>query len=106
MAWDEALDVITHRFDAIAKSAHGPQAILPYSYYGTMGKLQSSSLDRRFFHRLSASKLDRTICATAGAIGYEYTLGAGRGGADPLGVPKCKFIVNWGSNTVNTNSHL
>ena len=57
---------IADRFAAIAGSADGPQAILPYSYYGTMGKLQSSSLDRRFFHRLGASLLDRTICASAG----------------------------------------
>ena len=71
-----------------------------------MGKLQSSSLDRRFFHRLGASKLDRSICASAGSVGYEYTMGRGRLGADPMAVPKCKFIVNWGSNTVNTNSHL
>ena len=79
---------------------------MPYSYCGTMGKLQSSSLDRRFFHRLGASNLDRSICASAGALGYEYTMGRGRLGADPMAVPKCKFIVNWGSNTVNTNSHL
>ena len=71
-----------------------------------MGKLQASSLDRRFFHRLGASMLDRTICASAGSLGYEYTLGRGRMGADPLAVPNCKFIVNWGSNTANTNSHL
>src|SRR3954471_24175161 len=103
---DEALDTSAGRFAAIAASADGPQAILPYSYYGTMGKLQSSSLDRRFFHRLGASKLDRTICASAGSLGYEYTMGRGRMGADPLAVPRCKFIVNWGSNTVNTNSHL
>ncbi len=82
------------------RSADGPQAILPYSYYGTMGKLQSSSLDRRFFHRLGASMLDRTICATAGSLGYEYTVGRGRLGADPMAVPGCRFIVNWGSNTV------
>ena len=94
------------RFAAIAGSSDGPQAILPYSYYGTMGKLQASSLDRRFFHRLGASMLDRTICASAGAAGYEYTIGRGRLGADPLAVPQCKFIVNWGSNTANTNSHL
>jgi anaerobic selenocysteine-containing dehydrogenase len=104
--WDEALATIAEKFAAIARSSDGPQAILPYSYYGTMGKLQSSSLDRRFFHRLGASKLDRTICASAGSAGYEYTLGRGRFGADPLAVPKCKFIVNWGSNTANTNSHL
>src|SRR4051794_38186082 len=49
IGWDEALDLIAGRFAAVAASADGPQAILPYSYYGTMGKLQSSSLDRRFF---------------------------------------------------------
>ncbi len=106
ITWDEAFDTIARRFAEIARSADGPQAILPYSYYGTMGKLQSSSLDRRFFHRLGASKLDRAICSSAGVAGYEYTVGRGRLGADPLAVPKCKFIVNWGSNTVNTNSHL
>src|SRR3954447_9954017 len=106
ISWDEALETIARRFQTIAGSAEGPQAILPYSYCGTMGKLQSSSLDRRFFHRLGASMLDRTICASAGSLGYEYTMGRGRMGADPLAVPRCKFLVNWGSNTVNTNSHL
>ncbi len=71
-----------------------------------MGKLQASSLDRRFFHRLGASILDRTICSTAGNVGYEYTIGRGRLAADPLATPDCRFIVNWGSNTVSTNSHL
>ncbi len=106
IGWDEAIDTIARKFAAIGRSTDGPQAILPYSYCGTMGKLQSSSLDRRFFHRLGASMLDRTICASAGAQGYEYTMGRGRLGADPLAVPRCKFIVNWGSNTANTNSHL
>ncbi len=106
VSWDEALEAIATRFAAIAASPDGPQAILPHSYYGTMGKLQASSLDRRFFHRLGASKLDRTICASAGSLGYEYTMGQGRLGADPLAVKRCKFIVNWGSNTINTNSHL
>ena len=104
--WDEALGIVADRFAAIADSPEGPQAILPYSYYGTMGKLQASSLDRRFFHRLGASILDRTICASAGGAGYEYTLGRGRLGADPLGVPNCRLILNWGSNTAHTNSHL
>ncbi|MHC5540710.1 molybdopterin-dependent oxidoreductase, partial [Singulisphaera rosea] len=106
IGWDEALGEIAERFGAIARSSEGPQAILPYSYYGTMGKLQASSLDRRFFHRLGASILDRAICASAGSSGYEYTVGRGRFGADPLGVPGCRFLVNWGSNTANTNSHL
>ena len=106
ISWDEALDTIADRFANIAASPHGPQAILPYSYYGTMGKLQASSLDRRFFHRLGASLLDRTICASAGVAGYEYTMGRGRLGADPMAVPGCKLVLNWGSNTVHTNVHL
>ena len=61
ITWDEAVDTITRRFREVAASAEGPQAILPYSYAGTMGQLQGSSLDRRFFHRLGASLLDRTI---------------------------------------------
>lgn len=106
ISWEEALGEIAGRFAEIARSADGPQAILPYSFYGTMGKLQASSLDRRFFHKLGATILDRTICSTAGTKGYEYTLGQGRLGADPMAVPGCRFIVNWGSNTANTNSHL
>ena len=106
ISWDDALDEIADRFRSIAESADGPQAILPYSYYGTMGRIQAESLDRRFFHRFGASMLDRTICAAAGGAGYEYTCGTGRLGADPLGVPGCKLILNWGSNTANTNSHL
>ena len=106
ISWVEAIATIAKRFQSIAASADGPQAILPYSYYGTMGKLQASSLDRRFFHRLGASTLDRTICASAGVAGYEYTVGRGRFGADPMAATRCKLILNWGSNTANTNSHL
>src|SRR5678815_2816616 len=57
ISWDEALDEIAQRFKAIAESTDGPQAILPYSYAGTMGLLQGSSMDRRFFHRLGACLL-------------------------------------------------
>jgi anaerobic selenocysteine-containing dehydrogenase len=106
ISWEEALDTIAEYFRSLAASADGPQTILPYSYYGTMGKLQASSLDRRFFGRLGASLLDRTICATAGGVGYEYTVGRGRLGADPMLADRCRLLINWGSNTVNTNSHL
>jgi len=50
--------------------------------------------------------LDRTICSSAGIHGYEYTVGSGRHGADPMGASECRLLINWGSNTVNTNSHL
>ncbi len=70
-----------------------------------MGKLQGSSLDRRFFHRLGASLLDRTICATAGAAGCDVTLGT-RAALDPEAVVHSRYIINWGSNTSVTNMHL
>ncbi len=105
MTWPEAIAVIADRFRSIADSPDGPQAILPYSYAGTMGKLQYGSLDRRFFHRMGASLLDRTICATAGAVGCDITLGT-RAMIDPAAVEKSRYIVNWGSNTKVTNSHL
>jgi anaerobic selenocysteine-containing dehydrogenase len=105
VSWEEAIDLIASRFRAIADSTDGPQAILPYSYAGTMGKLQSESLDRRFFQRLGASLLDRTICATAGAAGCDITLGT-RAAIDPEAVVHSRYIVNWGSNTSVTNMHL
>lgn len=105
ISWNEALGEIARRFSEIAASPDGPQAILPYSYCGTMGKIQSQSLDRRFFHRLGASKLDRTICATAGGEGYTYTIGA-RVGMAPEAFAESRYIINWGSNTAVTNSHL
>jgi anaerobic selenocysteine-containing dehydrogenase len=105
ITWDEAIQTIAERFSMIAASKDGPQAILPYSYAGTMGKLQGSSLDRRFFHKLGASLLDRTICATAGAVGCDMTLGT-RAVMDPEAVVHSRYIINWGSNTVMTNAHL
>lgn len=105
ISWDEAITEIADRFRDIMQSPDGPQAILPYSYAGTMGKIQGESLDRRFFHRLGASLLDRTICATAGGIGYVYTIG-GKHGTDPEAFADSRYIINWGSNTAVTNSHL
>jgi anaerobic selenocysteine-containing dehydrogenase len=105
ITWDDAIQRIAERFQAIARSSDGPQAILPYSYAGTMGKLQGSSLDRRFFHRLGASLLDRTICATAGAAGCDITLGT-RAAFDPETIVHARYIINWGSNTSVTNMHL
>ena len=64
IGWDQALDEIVARLGEIG-CAHGPEAVLPYSYGGTLGVLNGAGMDRRFFHRLGASRLDRTICATA-----------------------------------------
>ncbi|HEX4524830.1 MAG TPA: molybdopterin oxidoreductase family protein [Casimicrobiaceae bacterium] len=105
IGWDEALDTIASRFREIAGSADGPQAILPYSYAGTMGLLQYGSMDRRFFHKLGASLLDRTICATAGKAGYAATIGASIG-TDLEQFENAKLILIWGSNPVVSNLHL
>jgi anaerobic selenocysteine-containing dehydrogenase len=103
ISWQAAIEEIATRLKAIA--AVNPQAILPYSYAGTMGKLMYGSLDRRFFHRLGASLLDRTICATAGSAGCDVTLGT-RAMIDPEAALECRYIVNWGSNTAVTNIHF
>ncbi len=104
ISWDDAIAAIAQEFRRIIER-YGPQAILPYSYAGTMGKLMYASLDRRFFHRLGASLLDRTICATAGAAGCNITLGT-RAMVDPEAAVDCRYIINWGSNTAVTNVHF
>jgi len=105
ISWEEALDTIATEFTRIAESEDGPQAILPYSYAGTMGLIQGSSMDRRFFHRLGASQLDRTICASAGAAGYKATIGASVG-TDPERFDEARLILLWGANPVTSNVHL
>src|SRR5262245_45057517 len=74
ISWDEALDTIAARFKTIA-GQYGSEAILPYSYAGTMGYLNYSGMAHRFFHRLGASRLDRTICSTTGMAGMTAALG-------------------------------
>jgi anaerobic selenocysteine-containing dehydrogenase len=104
VSWDEALDEIAARFRRVIDE-HGPQAILPYSYAGNMGLLSYGSMDRRFFHALGASLLDRTICASAGAAGLKATVGRSMG-FDPEAVVHARFIVAWGANIVSSNVHL
>jgi anaerobic selenocysteine-containing dehydrogenase len=72
-SWDEALTAIADRLNAIRRGPYGPEAILPYSYAGTMGQLQGGSMDHRFFHAIGASRLARTICAEAGRVGMMMT---------------------------------
>jgi anaerobic selenocysteine-containing dehydrogenase len=104
ISWDEALDTIAHRLAEISRT-FGPEAILPYSYAGTMGLLNGSGMDRRFFHRLGASRLDRTICSSAGGAGLNETLGY-RYGTEPEQFREAKLIIAWGSNIHATNVHL
>jgi anaerobic selenocysteine-containing dehydrogenase len=104
VSWGEALATIASKFKSII-SEHGAEAILPYSYAGNMGMLQYGSMDRRFFHALGASQLDRTICASAGAAGLTITLGS-RMGTDMEAFAHSKLIILWGSNPITSNLHL
>ena len=83
----------------------GPESILPYSYAGTMGLLNNAGMDRRFFHRLGASRLDRTICSAAGGAALNATLGL-RYGTEPEQFRDAKLILAWAANIHGTNVHL
>lgn len=104
ITWDEALDGIAARLKETAER-YGPESILPYSYAGTIGVLGYGSMDRRFFHRLGGSQLDRTICAEAGGQGWNLVYGK------KLGPPTedfklAKLIIAWGGNIHGNNIHL
>ena len=104
ISWDEALDAIAARLAAIA-AEHGPESILPYSYAGTIGKLGYGSMDRRFFHRLGASQLDRTICSETGGQALLSVYGR-KLGTDTEAFRHAKLIVAWAANIHGNNIHL
>ena len=104
ISWDEALSDIATRLQQISDE-RGPESILPYSYAGTIGGLGYGSMDRRFFHRLGGSQLDRTICSEAGGVAWNLVYGK------KLGTPTedynlAKLIVAWGANIHGNNIHL
>jgi molybdopterin guanine dinucleotide-containing S/N-oxide reductase-like protein len=104
ISWDEALNGIAARLREIGDQ-YGPESILPYSYAGTIGVLGFGSMDRRFFHRLGASQLDRTICSEAGGVAWNLVYGK------KLGTPTedfglAKLIIAWGGNIHGNNVHL
>ncbi len=103
VSWNAALDDIAGRLGAIA--ARNPEAILPYSYAGTMGQVQGESIAARFFHKLGASLLDRTICSSAGGEGLVQTLG-GKVGMKVEFFAEAKLILIWGSNSIGSNLHF
>jgi len=104
VSWDEALEAIAARLKETAER-YGPESILPYSYAGTIGVLGYGSMDRRFFHRLGASQLNRTICAEAGGQAWKLVYGK------KLGTPTedfklAKLILAWAGNIHGNNVHL
>ena len=104
ISWDEALDTIAVRLKKISDE-YGPESILPYSYAGTIGVLGYGSMDRRFFHRLGASQLNRTICSKAGGDALLSVYGR-KLGTDTEDFREARFILAWGANIHGNNIHL
>ncbi|HSC62912.1 MAG TPA: molybdopterin oxidoreductase family protein [Caldimonas sp.] len=106
VSWNEALDDIAARLKAIAGAdGANAEAIVPYSYCGTMGLVQGESMAARFFHRLGASLLDRTICSSAGGEALAATYGA-KVGMHVEHYAESRLIVIWGSNSITSNLHF
>ncbi len=104
ISWDEALDEITHRLRRTIAD-YGCESILPYSYGGTLGALNGASMDRRFFHRLGASQLERSICSSAGEEGLKSVIGV-KLGTEPEQFAHSRYIIAWGANIHGNNVHL
>src|SRR5437764_13120079 len=104
ISWNEAFDEITTRLKKIADE-FGPESILPYSYGGTLALLNNTGMAHRFFHRLGASQLNRTICATAGGDALLTVLGR-KMGTEPAHFRESRYIIAWGANIHGTNIHL
>src|SRR5215469_10445685 len=104
ISWNEALDQIAARLQEIS-AQYGPEAILPYSYGGTLGHLNNAGMAHRFFYRLGASQLNRTICATAGGDALVTVTGR-KLGTEPEQFRESKYIIAWGANIHGTNIHL
>src|SRR6266487_2733639 len=102
--WDEAIALIAQRLESVIAS-DGPEAVLPYSYAGTMGLIQGEAMASRFFRRIGASQLARTICSAAGSEALNLVYGT-RMGTDPETVGEAKLIILWGTNTLTSNPHL
>ena len=104
ISWDEALDQIAARLKSV-RDEFGGEAILPYSYGGTLALLSGASMDRRFFHRLGASQLERTICSAAGEAGLKSVIGV-KLGTEPEQFRESRYIIAWGANIHGNNVHL
>ncbi|WP_176343230.1 molybdopterin-dependent oxidoreductase, partial [Paraburkholderia bryophila] len=103
IGWDEANRIIAGHLGEIARRA--PEAIVPYSYAGTMGLIQGESIAQRFMNVLGASRLERTICSSAGSAGLRYTYGASVGMHVDF-FEESELILIWGANPIASSVHF
>lgn len=104
ISWDEALQEIASRWHEII-ATYGAEAILPYSYSGTLGILNMGVASGRFWNRLGASQLERSICGAAAEQAVNWTLGV-RKGVPYKHVLHSKLVIIWGHNPVSTAPHF
>ncbi|CAN4265767.1 BisC Anaerobic dehydrogenases, typically selenocysteine-containing [Methylophilaceae bacterium] len=103
ISWDEALDIIVDKWQAIIKE-HGPQAIMPNSYLGNQGLVHGLNGGDAFFARLGATVTERTFCGEGSCTAWLLTVGP-TAGVDPESFIHSKFIIIWACNSVSTNLH-
>lgn len=103
ISWDEAIAEIARKLHSVSEE-FGSESILPYNFYGNMGFLSVEGMNRRFFNALGASRLELTICASAGNEGWKHTMGF-KGGLNPEDTVNADLIIIWGANIVSTNMH-
>ncbi|MGH8678040.1 MAG: molybdopterin-dependent oxidoreductase, partial [Burkholderiales bacterium] len=103
IGWDEALDEVATRLKQVIER-YGAEAVLPYSYSGTLGILGFLGMGERFFNKMGACRLARTICTAAGEAAETYTTGR-VGDANIEDLPQMKVVILWGTNLVSTGVH-
>lgn len=97
--WDEALDLVTRRFLAI-EAEHGSEAIWPYYYAGTMGRVMRDGINA-LTHVKRYSRFYESICVNMAWAGFRAGAGAIRG-VDPREMAQADCVVFWGTNAAAT----
>ncbi|HZF23072.1 MAG TPA: molybdopterin-dependent oxidoreductase [Burkholderiales bacterium] len=103
ITWDEALTEVAARLKAVI-AEHGAEAVQPFSYSGTLGILGFLGMGERFFNKMGAARLERTICTAAGAAAEMHTFGR-VGDANIEDLPQMDLVILWGTNLVSTGVH-
>lgn len=104
ITWEQAFNEIVTRLKRVSEE-FGPEAILPYSYGGNIAVLNGGSMDMRFFHRMGASQLHRSICSETGGAAMISIYGR-KIGTEPEQFRHSKYIIAWGANIHGNNIHL
>ena len=104
ISWDEALTTITDNFKKTI-AEHGPEAVQPFSYSGTLGMVNFWGADQRFWNKMNAARLDQSICIWAALFANLYTYGI-VSGPDTEDIADAEYLILWGANVVSTGVHM